>query len=769
MLNDVLVIEVGSRTATAYAGRLLRDLGATVVRVEPTGEAPLRAQRPAYAEYLHGGKRSVTTAGLDAWATQADVLIHDGEVSWPTATQVRRARPGVVEVSVSDYGTSGPLAGTPATELTLQAEAGICVVHATGDRPPVQAGVELGELAAGASAAQAVATALLSRDAGADEVSADVSVFESLLALQQFPWLFGTIDHHPPYAVPQAPVPGLERTADGWVCVVTVTGPQWKDFKSLAGVPELEDERFDMNTPRVLLADEVQPLVRRFTTRHTTEALVELGSANRVPMAPVATPDTMTSLPPYRDRGTFVPQASGRGVRPRPPFRSSLLGWSVEALRNVGADDGTPRPTEQRPHIPVHASATGDLPLAGLRVVEFGTFQAGPIVTTNLAALGADVIKVEAVNRPDLIRLAGPPLSVERAWERYAPFEAVNLGKREVTLDLATDEGVDLARRLVASADVVLENFLPRVLDGRGLDYEGLRTINPDVLMVRMPAWGLDGPWRDRPGFTYTVNAASGMAALTGYPDGEPLLTGTVVDPFAAMVATTVTLAAIRNRTQTGSGGMVEIPLCDVAAQLAAASVVEWSATGTVATRKGNASTGTGPRNLYRCADGRLVAVDAETDEHWRALAGIPAFRAWATDPALADAEERQARLAELDKHLSEACREHTADGLVALLRSAGVPAAPVETGEDAARHPQLLARDRVVELDHDVIGRQSYLAGPIRFTAGPSAVPRRAAPLFGEHNDEILAELGLGPDEVSTLAARQLIGNSPFGLPLSR
>ncbi|MDQ6522960.1 CoA transferase [Nocardioides sp. LHD-245] len=767
MLSDVLVIELGGRLATAYAGRLLRDLGATVALVEPHDGDPRRVDQPAYAEYLHGGKQSVTEPALPRLVERADVVLHDDDpATLALVGTIRAANPAIATVAVSDYGLDGPLAGTPATELTLQAEAGICIVHNTGDRPVVQAGTDLGELAAGAAAAQAVATALLSGDAGAARVAADVSVFEAIVGLLQYPWLFESIEHHPPYPTPQAPVPGIERAADGWVCVVSVTGPQWKDFKALAGVPELEDARFDMLTPRVVLADEVTPLVRRFTERHSVADLVELGAANRVPMAPVATPATMTSLPPYRDRGTFVPQASGHGVRPRPPFRAAALRWAAEPLVDVGADDDPDRLPERRARIPVHAEASGELPLAGLKVLEFGTFQAGPIVTANLAALGAEVIKVEAVNRPDLIRLAGPPLTVDRSWERYASFAAVNLGKREVTVDLATPQGLDIARRLVTEADVVLENFLPRVLDERGLDYDGVRALNPDVLLLRMPSWGLDGPWRDRPGFTYTVNAASGLAELTGYPDGEPLITGTIVDPFAAMIATTVALAAIRHRVQTGTGGQVEIPLCDAAAQLAARSVIEWSATGVAATRSGNRCQGTGPRNIYRCADGGHVAIDAESDRAWQALAGTPLAEDWASDPAVAAAEARAERLAELDGLLAEACGRSRAADVVTTLRAAGVPAAPVETGAGAVDHPQLQARRRIVELDHAVLGRQRYVASPARFTDGPRAVPRGGPPLFGEHSHEILRELGLTAAEIAALEADKLVGDSPFDLP---
>ncbi|MBS42475.1 MAG: hypothetical protein CMH83_04765 [Nocardioides sp.] len=772
MLSNVTVLEVGERVATAYAGRLLRDLGATVVLLEPAAGVRLRTEEPAYAEALHAGKRSVTTARSAGLAGRVDVVVHDdAPASLELVRDLRTEDPTVVTVAVSDHGLDGPLAGVPASELTLEARAGICVVHPTGDRPPVPTGVDLGDLTAGAAAAQAVVTGLLSRDAGGTRTAADVSVLESLVSLVQYPWLFSGIEGHGVYPTPQAPVPGVEPAADGWVCVVGVTDPQWQAFKALAQVSELDDPRFDLLNDRVILADEVTPLIRRFTTAHTVDDLVELGAQHRVPIVPVGTPSTITSLPPFAARSSFVPQASGEGLRPRPPFRDGRepgSGPPVEPLAEVGADDALPgwlRDTDAS-RLPVGPSATPEQPLAGLRVLELGTFQAGPLVTSALAALGADVVKVEAVRRPDLIRFAGVPASVDRFWERSAAFTAVNLGKRAITADLTTPEGLDVVRRLAAGCDVVLENFLPRVTEERGLDLAGLQELNPDVLLVRMPAWGLDGPWRDRPGFTYTVNAAAGVAELTGYPDGEPLLTGTVVDPFAATLATGVVLAALRRRVRTGRGGLVEIPLCDAAVQLAARSVVAWSATGEIASRQGAHHRGTGPAVVVTCADGVRVAVDAEDPRGWEGFAAVPLVKEWAGDAGLGDAATRATRVDALDAALSASCATVGSDEVVRAFAEAGVPAAPLTVGPELVDEPQLAARQRWVLLDHPVIGEQLYLLGPARWTAGPAPVPRSATPLFGEHTREVLAEVGLDTEAVEALAAAGQLASSPFDLP---
>jgi len=776
MLSDIVVLEAGSRVSTGYAGKLLRDAGATVVRLESSGGDPRRTDSPAYAEYLHAGKGSVTdvcsSAAGRALADRIDVVICDEKSAVQSLVRELQSRkPRLVVVSVSPYGLDGPDATTPATDFTLQAEAGISLVHPTFDRPSIAAGVPLAEMTGGAVAAMAAVVGLLADDADEAPVAADVSLFESAVALQQFPWLYNHIEHHSEYPLPQAPIPGIEQASDGWVCVVSVTPPQWNDFKRIAQIPALDDSRFDTLNDRVAHSAEVTALVREFTRRHTVDELVELGAANRVPIVPVATPGAIASIAPFAARDSFVRSASGEFMAPRPPFRvdGDATTWTLAPLAGIGHDNdhdwsGTAPRTRN-----IADGIDPRRPLEGLRVVEFGTFQAGPMVTLNLASLGAEVIKVETVNRPDLIRFNGVPATVDRYWERGAPFVGANLGKKDVTADLADPRGLAVVRELIADADVVLENYGPRVLESRGLDYAGIRTINPDVIMVRMPAWGLDGPWRDRPGFTYTVNAASGMAELTGYADAEPLLTGSVVDPFAAFVCSFATITAIRQRRVTGRGALLEVPLCDAAIQLTAEAVVQQSATGRTRSRTGNDRQGSVPQGIYSGADGAEFAVSVADDEQWRALAALPWAKAWADDERFAGVAGRESLRSELDGLMRQACAALDSTQVVDDLRTAGVPAARLEVGDEVVRHRQLLARGRVVQMTHPVIGRQEYLAGPARFVEGPDMVPRTPAPLFGQHNDEILTRLGRTVEEIATLREDGLISDSPFNAPFDR
>jgi crotonobetainyl-CoA:carnitine CoA-transferase CaiB-like acyl-CoA transferase len=359
-----------------------------------------------------------------------------------------------------------------------------------------------------------------------------------------------------------------------------------------------------------------------------------------------------------------------------------------------------------------------------------------------------------------MIRFGGS-VTVERCWEQAAAFTGVNLGKRAVTADFGTEEGQRIIRQLIASSDVVLENFVPRVLDSHALGYDQLRAIKPDIVMVRMPAWGLTGPWRDRPGFTYTVNAVCGLSHLTGYPDGEPLLTGTIVDPMAAAYATLITLAAIRRLQHTGQGGHIEVPLCDVAAQLTARAAIAAATTGTEPARTGNHSDRAAPQGIYQCADGTWIAVTVSTDYQWKALtelSGLPAAEQFVT------LDGRLARERELDEWVAALCSMWEAPALRARLRQAGIPAAIAATGSDLTEHPQLIARGRVFTLTHPVFGVARYIGPPARYAAAPLATMPAPSPLFGQHNHEILTELGYTPADIERLTETNAIGDTPFG-----
>jgi crotonobetainyl-CoA:carnitine CoA-transferase CaiB-like acyl-CoA transferase len=372
--------------------------------------------------------------------------------------------------------------------------------------------------------------------------------------------------------------------------------------------------------------------------------------------------------------------------------------------------------------------AVGARPLAGLRVLDFTAFWAGPFATAWLAALGADVVKVESIQRPDGIRFSAAvrPSRAPQFYEMSALFHAANLGKRGITLDLGHPDGLALAERLVQGADVLVENFTPRVLDGFGLGAERVFALRPDIVMVRIPAFGLSGPWRDRPGFAQTMEQLTGMAWVTGYEDGPPIIPGGVVDPMVGAHAALATLAALAHRDATGRGGLVEVPLVEVATAVTAEQVIRHSIDGTLLGR-----TGTG--GVYACAgDDEWVAVDTDADDM------APDARA-------------------------EWCAPRAPDRAAAELRAAGIPAAAVVPAHLTADDVQMRARGFFEPVDHAIVGRHEYPTWPLRMSGGPKRWWTGPAPTLGEHTESILRdELGVTDDELARLREEHVIGTAP-------
>ncbi len=289
------------------------------------------------------------------------------------------------------------------------------------------------------------------------------------------------------------------------------------------------------------------------------------------------------------------------------------------------------------------------------------TFWAGPCCTHFMAMLGAEVIHVESARRPDGTRLiAGIPVSEDQWWEKSPIFAALNTNKKGLTLDLQSPRGRELLRRLIATCDVVVENFTPRVLDQIGLDFEAVQAIRPDVVMLRMPGFGLDGPWRDNPAFAYAIESASGLSWLTGYPDRPPFEPYSLGDPNAGVHALNGLLLALEHRRRTGQGVFVEAAMVDAALSISAEQVIEYSAYGALLDRAGNRGPTAAPQNLYRAADidefGRpdtWVAVAVANDDQWRCLCDALGSPSWAVDPRLSTAAGRRAHEDLIDEQLA--------------------------------------------------------------------------------------------------------------------
>ncbi|MDQ1697015.1 MAG: hypothetical protein QOJ03_2368, partial [Frankiaceae bacterium] len=422
----------------------------------------------------------------------------------------------------------------------------------------------------------------------------------------------------------------------------------------------------------------------------------------------------------------------------------------VEAWRSTtrpGTGDADSRDPDTRKTAPRR-------PLDGVRIVDLTAFFAGPSGTGYLAALGADVIKVESVQRPDGIRFAGGQITREEGWWEWSwVFQGVNAGKRGVTLDLTRDEGRELLHQLLAGADVLIENYSPRVMEQFGLSYEGLASAYPSLVVTRMPAFGLDGPWAQRVGFALTMEALAGMATTTGHPDARPTCPGGVLDPIAGLHAAFATLVALEQRETTGAGQLVEVPMIECALNIAPAPLLEWGASGSVLGRHGNRSARALLQDVYAGAG----------DDEWVAVTVATAAQAAALDKVLGDnGLGRVDRETALRSFVASRAGDEVADTLCA----AGIPAGVVRRPTVAGQSPHVITRAFYEQHVHPTLGSVGYPVLPTRFATWSGPVHARPAPTLGQHNDEVLGhELGIGEDKLAELAREGVIGTRPAGL----
>jgi crotonobetainyl-CoA:carnitine CoA-transferase CaiB-like acyl-CoA transferase len=519
------------------------------------------------------------------------------------------------------------------------------------------------------------------------------------------------------------------------------------------------------------------PTIDAWIAARSADEVLDLASAFRIPNAPVANGATIAAFEHFRVRESFAANPRDGATNPRPPVRLSAgrlrTPEPAPRLGQHAIDALVARPGGRPPRPGGGATRRTDgpdaLPFAGLRVLDMTAYWAGPLVGHLLALLGAEVIHLAWSGRPDGVRLVGGvPQSEAQYWEKGPIFAALNTNKKSLTVDLRAPRGIELVRRVVSTCDAVIENFTPRVLDQMGLGYETLKVERPDLVMVRMPGFGLDGPWRDQAAFAFVIEDAAGLTWLTGHPDLLPFEPYCIGDPNAGLHALFGLQLALEHRARTGEGALVEAAMVDAAANIAAEQPIEFSAYGALLSRSGNRGPLAAPQGLYQVAgpdewgrDESWVAIAVAGDDQWVALRGALGEPAWAADPALATAAGRRHEHDRIDASLQEWCRSRSADDVVDRLWSAGVPVAKVMQPHRQPELPQLEFRRFFEEVDHPAIGRSRYSTVPMRFSRGPERFHRRPAPLLGEHTDELLRDLGLSPEEIAALEADGIVGGT--------
>lgn len=406
-------------------------------------------------------------------------------------------------------------------------------------------------------------------------------------------------------------------------------------------------------------------------------------------------------------------------------------------------------------------------PLDGTRVLDLTQVFAGPTCTRILADLGAEVIRMEAPTRLDVTRslIHVDNDGQDLPWERALYFTIRNAGKKEIVLDLNQERGRELVRELVAQCDVVAESFTPRVMRAFELDYEHLRQIKPDIIMISLSGYGQDGPYSDWSAYGMGLEPASGVAQLTGYRGGAPLRSGlSFTDPLSGFVGAGAVLAALHYRRRTGRGQYIDLSEQEAAIPLVGAALMDFAMNGRLPERIGNRSEWAAPQGCYRCrGDDDWLVISIENDDDWAKFCDATGHSEWTEDDRFADVLGRHTNHDELDELIEGWTREQDHYEACHLLQQAGVIAAPVLNGKEALLDPHFKARGQFDIVDQPHQGKrpvQRHLAA--KFTEFEASA-QGPAPTVGQHNKEVLGGLlGLSDEELAALSEAGVIADGP-------
>jgi benzylsuccinate CoA-transferase BbsF subunit len=399
-------------------------------------------------------------------------------------------------------------------------------------------------------------------------------------------------------------------------------------------------------------------------------------------------------------------------------------------------------------------------PLDGVRVADFCWAWAGPYGALQLAHLGAEVIRIESTTRMCPSRHIPPWAENERGVNRAGYFNQYNQGKRSVTLNLKNPAGIDIATRLVAKSDIVIENFAAGVMDKMGLGYEALRTIKPDIIMASLSGYGAVGPEKDYVSYGPPQVALSGMSSLTGYQGGPPMQAGfSYGDPNGGVHGTFAILCALLHRAKTGEGQYIDLSQREACAMLLPEGLMEFAMNGTQPPRMGNRDPYMAPHGVFRCqGEDRWVSIAVRNEEEWKRCCAAMGRSELATDPRFSTLAARKEHEDALEHLVTQWTQEHSAEDVTQRLQQVGIPAYPALDGRDMLANPQVSARGFFVELEHPEVGKRRHLGIPWKMSRAPSVV-RRPAPCLGQDTDYVLGEIvGLSREEISSLREKEVL-----------
>lgn len=779
-LHGIRILDVSAGTADQVT-RMLADLGADVLKIEPTGGSPARRQAPlidghsaAYA--LHNAnKRSAVldpSAADDrrqfcALAADADILVDDGDPGGTAAfglagAELRDRFEHLVVLSVTDFGLVGPRAGWRGNDAVLMALSSMLSRSGPPGGTPLLPPAGIASATAAAQAAWAALVAYYHRLRSGRGQFIDFARYEAVLQALDPP--FGaqgqaaaargldTVRRGRPGKQDAYPV---FRSSDGWVRICLLAPRQWRAMRAWLGEPpEFQDPRYDTISARTSDFDRIGTMIAEEFMRHSAADLVAIGAARGVPVAAILTDLDVVSSEHFQEVGALTsatldteePIVVPDGCIVVDGHRAGIR-WLA---RPVGADAPIWLPATRTPQVP----DTGTRPFDGLTILDLGIIVAGGELGRLFSDLGADVIKVESPSYPDGLRQARPgqQMSESFAW--------THRNQQSVGLDLRQPAGAEVFNRLVAEADAVFANFKPGTLDALGFAYPELREINPRLILAESSAYGDRGPWRTRLGYGPLVRAATGISHLwTGDTDARsgsqnPFADTVTVFPdhLVARLVATATLAAVIGRHRTGEGSHIHASQAETAvSQLDSVYAAAWAGQRGAAVTEDRTVHG-----VYPCmGDDEWCVISIATDSDWATVTGILGDSRLGSDPRFTGVQLRWEHRTELRAALGEHTAGHVGAELAESLQRSGVAAAPMLRGADILADPHVRARGLYAEMVHPLI--DTVLPTETKSAPYETIPPALLgpAPVLGEHTVEVCQRvLGMGADEIDTLIA---------------
>ncbi len=794
-LEGLRVLELGEMVAAAYGAKLMADLGADVIKVEPPGGDPARSRGPFPAGkqdreasglflYLNTNKRGVTldTARdpreLERLVAWADILIHN----YPPRRMAERGidyerfralNPRLVMCSITPFGLTGPHRNYNAYEITT--------VHGGGwawlspgasdypDLPPLKPHGHQADFQGGlAGAVASLAAYHRARETGQGEhIDLSIQAFVASFLEQNFVYYtykglvasrLGKRFLHPW---------GMYPCQDGMIFLVVIEQDQLTRLYDLIGNPEWTTwEIFKTPLTCAENADVLRMQLEESTKQWKVMDLFRAGQEKRICFAPVLTMADLARQQQLESRGFLVEvehAGVGRLSHLGAPYLLKEPSWSIrrgaprlgEHNREVLGREPDSRPRAAAPR------GSRERPLAGIRVADFSWAWAGPFCAMHLAHLGAEVIRVESNARIDLgRRLPIYPNDVEPGPNRSGYFNQWNQGKKSILLDLRRTEAIEIARKLIARCDVVVENFATGVMEKLGLGYEQLTKLRPDIILASISGYGHTGPQKLYMGYGPAIVPLSGLASLTGYAGSPPQEVGiSYGDPNGGINAAVAICAALVGRGRTGRGQHIDVSLWEALTALLPEGWMEYAMNRTEPARDGNRDPWMSPHNCFRAkGEDEWVTIACGSDDEWSLLARVVGGAELARDSRFRTAADRKRNEEALEGILTAWTRERDKWEVTRTLQEAGVAAFPSMNSKDLADDRHLAERGFFARLPHAEVGTRTHAGIPWRLANSPNGV-RSPAPLLGEHTDEVLRDLlGYSKEEIGRLREAKIL-----------